>query len=77
MSELRNEMKSASENMKYEKAALIRDRIKAIENIYEKQQVMGVNFKNTDVINISKNKNESWIEVFLFVMEIFLVVKIL
>ena len=64
MSKLKNEMKIASNNMKYEKAALIRDRIKSIENIYEKQQVMGVNFKNTDVINISKNKNESWIEVF-------------
>ncbi len=64
MSKLKNEMKIASNNMKYEKAALIRDRIKSIENIYEKQQVMGVNFKNTDVINIAKNKNESWIEVF-------------
>ena len=64
MSELKNGMKSASENLKYEKAALIRDRIKAIENIYEKQQVMGVNFKNTDVINISENKNETWVEVF-------------
>ena len=64
MDELKNSMKNASENMKYEKAALIRDRIKAIENIYEKQQVMGVNFKNTDVINISKDKKESWIEVF-------------
>ena len=56
MSKLKNEMKIASNNMKYEKAALIRDRIKSIENIYEKQQVMGVNFKNTDVINIAKNK---------------------
>ena len=64
MDELKNSMKNASENMKYEKAALIRDRIKAIENIYEKQQVMGVNFKNTDVLNIAKDNNEAWIEVF-------------
>ncbi len=48
--ELTKEMNQAAENLQFEKAALIRDRIKAIEKIMEKQRVVSSRFESKDVI---------------------------
>jgi excinuclease ABC subunit C len=39
MSQLKQQMEAASENLEYEKAAKIRDRLRALETVIEKQQV--------------------------------------
>ena len=50
-------MKSASDNLDYEKALILRDRIKALTNIQSKQNVEYANIKSADVIALVKNKN--------------------
>lgn len=43
-------MSEASKNQKYEKAARIRDQIKAIKDIYESQKVVSRNIESADII---------------------------
>lgn len=61
---LKQEMQEASTNMKFEKAAYIRDKIIAIENISEKQKVSNINENDIDVIGVARNDFEICIEVF-------------
>ncbi len=61
---LKMQMKSASDNLDYEKALILRDRIKALTNIQSKQNVEYANIKSADVIALVKNKNLICIQVF-------------
>ena len=61
---LQEEMKEASTNMQFEKAAYIRDKIIAIERISEKQKVSNINENDIDVIGVARNDFEICIEVF-------------
>jgi len=61
---LQEEMKIASTNMQFEKAAYIRDKIIAIERISEKQKVSNINENDIDVIGIARNEFEICVEVF-------------
>ncbi len=61
---LKVEMEKASKEMEYEKAALIRDRILAIERVTEKQKVSNINENNIDVIGVFKNEVTVCIEIF-------------
>ena len=58
------EMKKASDNLEFEKAAEIRDRILAIERISEKQKVSNISENNIDVIGLYKNEVTVCIEIF-------------
>ena len=58
------EMQEASENLEFEKAALIRDRILSIERITEKQKVANFSENNIDVIGLHKNEVTVCIEIF-------------
>ena len=60
----KQEMKEYSENMEYEKAASIRDRIMAIERVSEKQKVANISENNIDVIGFYKNEVTVCIEIF-------------
>ena len=60
----KQEMKEYSENMEYEKAAAIRDRIMAIERVSEKQKVSNISENNIDVIGLYKNEVTVCIEIF-------------
>jgi len=57
LDELRAEMKEFSENLEFEKAAKIRDRIVAIERIQKRQVVYSQDTKNTDVIGFYQEEN--------------------
>ena len=57
-------MKIASEKQEYEKAAYIRDKKIAIEQISQKQIVSNINENDIDVIGIAKNELYVCIEVF-------------
>ena len=64
MKQLEDEMKKASQNLEFEKAANIRDRMLAIERISAKQKVSNISENNIDVIGLYKNEISVCIEVF-------------
>ncbi len=61
---LQNEMLKEANNMNFEKAAYIRDRMLAIERVNEKQKVSNITENNIDVIGIAKSEIEVCIEIF-------------
>ena len=62
--ELEIQMQEASKKMEYEKAAMIRDRIQAIERVSAKQKVSNITENNIDVIGIAKSELQVCIEIF-------------
>ena len=56
--ELRQEMASAANQLHYERAARIRDRIQALENLMEKQKVVDAKPIDQDVLAIAGNGSE-------------------
>ena len=62
--ELENQMKEASRNLDFEKAASLRDRIQAIERVSEKQKVSNISENNIDVIGIAKSDLQMCVEIF-------------
>ncbi len=64
LKELEVQMEKSAQNLEYEKAAELRDRIQAIERISEKQKVSNISENNIDVIGIAKSELEVCIEIF-------------
>lgn len=62
---LSEELKQESDNMQYEKAAYLRDKIIAIEKIMQKQKVSNISENNIDVIGIARNEVKVCVEIFL------------
>ena len=63
---LRQKMENAAENLQFEAAARLRDRINAISKINQKQKVVSVSYKNEDVIATATFENEACVEVLIF-----------
>ena len=61
---LKIEIEQAAKKQEYEKAAYLRDKMIAIENISQKQKVSNINENAIDVIGIAKNSLTACIEVF-------------
>lgn len=62
--QMKIDMENASNNLEFEKAAQIRDRILAIERISEKQKVSNISENNIDVIGVYKNDISVCLEIF-------------
>jgi len=60
------EMEKSSEKMDYEKAAIHRDRIKALTQIQSSHHISSTNLDNADVISISQEAGKSCIQVFFY-----------
>jgi len=60
------EMEKSSKKMDYEKAAIYRDRIKALTQIQSSQHISSTNLDNADVISISHEAGKSCIQVFFY-----------
>ena len=58
------DMKNASSNLNYEKAAAIRDQLNAIENIVERQKVVSSDYIDSDVIAMARSDREACVQVF-------------
>ncbi|MEN8242451.1 MAG: excinuclease ABC subunit UvrC [Chloroflexota bacterium] len=58
------DMAQASEMQQYEKAAAIRDQLRAIEEIVKKQRVFDAEYIDSDVIAIARNEREACVQVF-------------
>ena len=63
---LSQEMEKNSKVMNYEKAAIIRDRIKALTQIQSSQNISSTNLNNADVISIAQEAGKSCIQVFFY-----------
>jgi excinuclease ABC subunit C len=63
---LSKEMEIESKKFNYEKAAMIRDRIKALTQIQSSQQINKNNFNNADLIVAFQKNNNTCIEVFFY-----------
>ena len=62
--QIEKEIAQASEKMEYEKAAMLRDKKIAIENVSEKQKVSNISENNIDVLGMAKNELLCCIEIF-------------
>lgn len=67
LKELHRKMEAAAENLNFEEAARIRDRIKAVENILEKQRIINTEGQDDqDVIALASGDDETCAQVFFF-----------
>lgn len=64
VNKLKKEMQEESSNLEFEKAASLRDKILAIENIAEKQKVFKSQDNDEDFINMYKDEKDCCIQVF-------------
>lgn len=64
--EMEAKMLECSENLQFEEAAKLRDRIKAIKNLEEKQKVVSINVPEEDVFALINGKKKACFEVIRF-----------
>jgi len=60
------EMEKSSRKMDYEKATVLRDRIKALTQIQSSQNISSTNLDNADVISIAQEAGKSCVQVFFY-----------
>ncbi len=63
---IRKEMNQASENLDFEKAILLRDRIEYIKKSSEKQKIIDNTIENADIIAISEFEEKIYISVLMY-----------
>ena len=61
---LQHEMDQAAEELRFEKAAALRDQVQAIERVVEKQKVITNDQLDSDVIAIARDNGEACVQVF-------------
>ena len=57
-------MAEVAESLEFEKAAVLRDQLRAIESVHEGQKVLHLTSENLDVIASTQSLGEAWVEVF-------------
>ena len=63
--DLTDEMMTASKNMQYERAAILRDRINSIREVADRQKITDASHNNdTDVISVALEDNIAFVETF-------------
>jgi excinuclease ABC subunit C len=63
MIDLRERMERAAENMQFERAAELRDRLRALETIVQKQRIVSGVTSDQDVIAFARDEGETCVEV--------------
>ncbi len=61
---IQTQMKKAAEELRFEKAAALRDQLHAIENIVERQKVISSDYVDSDVIAMARTDGEACVQVF-------------
>jgi excinuclease ABC subunit C len=65
MERIQADMARASDEMKYERAAALRDQMKALQSIVERQKVVfAADYKDSDVIAMARADNEACVQIF-------------
>jgi excinuclease ABC subunit C len=62
--ELNDKMKTAAQQLQFERAALLRDQIKAIEKVIEGQRIAMKLKGEKDVIGLAQNEEQAYVELF-------------
>jgi excinuclease ABC subunit C len=62
--ELRQKMAEAAEGWEFERAAVLRDQIHAVESVTERQAMATTDFIDTDVFGLSRQDNQACVQVF-------------
>jgi excinuclease ABC subunit C len=67
LDELRRQMEAAAENLEFERAAVLRDRVKAVERVLEKQKIVNTTGAgDQDVVALAEADDETCAQVFFF-----------
>jgi excinuclease ABC subunit C len=66
VSRLQAEMERASDEMRFEQAAVIRDQLRAIENVVARQRVISSEYVDSDVLAMARSDGEACVQVSLF-----------
>ena len=61
---IKERMLDAAESLEFEKAAVLRDQLHAIEKVNEGQKVLHLTSENADVVATALGSREAWVEVF-------------
>jgi excinuclease ABC subunit C len=62
---VRNEMEQAAGKLNFERASALRDKIKALESIVERQKVVfSTDYKDSDVLALARADNEACVQIF-------------
>jgi len=62
--ELRQRMAEAAEGWEFERAAVLRDQIRAVERVTERQAMATTEFIDTDVFGLARQDNQACVQVF-------------
>lgn len=62
---LKKQMSHASDNLRFEAAAKLRDQIKAVKTIIEKQKIISTNLENRDIIAFYREGSVANVQIFL------------
>ncbi len=62
--DINGQMLEASDELNFERAAILRDQLKAVEKVYEGQKVLSMSGESLDVIAASHGPDEAWVEIF-------------
>ena len=66
MARMSEAMQQASDEMEFERAARLRDRIRALASISQEQQINPENTEEADVIALHSEGGQAWVQVFFF-----------
>jgi excinuclease ABC subunit C len=65
MSRLQDEMTIAADELRFEKAAALRDRLRAVQSIVERQKVVfSADYKDSDVLAMARSDGEACVQIF-------------
>ena len=64
VSRLQNEMEKAAEELRFERAAALRNQIQAIDRVVEKQKVISSDQMDSDVIAMARSNGEACVQIF-------------
>ena len=62
--QLQAEMQTASDGQAFERAAVVRDQIQAIERVAQEQKAVSLDRQDQDVIAVAQDGDEAWVEIF-------------
>lgn len=61
---MRIQMEAAAQELKFERAALLRDQIEAIETVVERQKVVSTEYMDSDVLALARSNSDACMQVF-------------
>ena len=64
MRRLKTRMDEAAQRLDYERAAVLRDQIRAVQRVSEEQKVVSTRREDMDVIALLQERDEAWVETF-------------